>query len=446
MPSTRFWSSRFAFILTSAAFAIGLGNIWRFPYIAGENGGGAFLLMYILLVLVVGIPLLTIELALGRMAGITPLVGFYRLTGKRVTNLVGWLGILGNFLIMWFYVMVLAWILVYFGESLTGELARKTAEELPAHFGAITGNLPLIIGLNFGILFLTWLVVRRGLQQGLERYSRYMMIGLMTMLLGLTIWAATLDGAMEAYRWYLTPDFSRLSPKTLVLGMGQMCFSVGVGMGISFVFGSYTGRAEHLLSSAAWIAGLDTLIAIIAGLMIFPILFTFGLSPEAGPNLVFISLASVFGQWSFGGVLGAIFFLLLFFSGFTSLIASVQGLKDTVHDRFGWSESSSLLVIVGSIFLGSVPVVFSFADPPWQVAGRTVFTAVDTLASTIMLPLSALLLGLMAAYIIGYNRLRDNLDAGTVSGKIGNRARWLVAIVLPIALVLIFLSGFWSGH
>lgn len=200
--STRFWSSRFAFILTSAAFAIGLGNIWRFPYIAGENGGGAFLLMYIALVVIVGIPLLTIELALGRMSGITPLVGFYRLTGKKATNLVGWLGILGNFLIMWFYVMVLSWILVYFGESLTGQLTRLSAEALPVHFASLTGNLPLIIGLNAVILLLTWLVVRRGLQRGLERYSRWMMIGLMAMLLGLTIWAGTVTGKMgNRGRW-----------------------------------------------------------------------------------------------------------------------------------------------------------------------------------------------------------------------------------------------------
>ncbi len=435
------WSSRFSFVLTTSAFAIGLGNVWRFPYIVAEYGGGAFLLVYLLLVLLIGIPLLTMEITLGRLSRSTPLVGFGKLSGQPIWNGLGWLVVVTNMIIMSYYVMILAWVLIYFWESLSGSLSIVSDGDFPDHFKGISSDLRIVLSVIIIIMLSVGLIINQGLKKGLERYTKVMMIGLIVMMVGLTIWAATLDGAISGYLWYLEPDFAKINMEVITAALGQVFFSIGVGMAIAFTFGSYTVDNENLIQSTCWIVLLDTFFAILAGLMIFPILFSFDLSPDSGPNLIFVTLASAFAQLDYS-ILGAAFFLLLFFGGFTSLVASVQGLKDSFEEKYSISEFQSLCLVLVIISVGSVPVVYSFDDQPWIIAGMTLFGLLDYVTNSFLLPLGGLLIALFAAYVVGFDVLKDNLLSGMKTRKISDGWKIVVSLIIPLVLLYILLGGF----
>lgn len=435
------WSSKFSFIITTSAFAIGLGNVWRFPYVAGEGGGAAFLLVYFVLILLIGIPILTIEIALGRMSKTTILLGFGKLGKKPFWNGIGWLGAISCILIMGFYIMIMAWIGIYLWECLSGEISKLPVASIPGHFDKVASNLSTVIIVIFSIMLAAFFVVRQGLKSGLERYSKGMMFGLVILILGLSIWAATLDGAVEGYRWLLSPDFSKINFQVIMSAMGQLFFSVGVGMAVTFVFGSYTSTKDNLVSSTIWIVLADTFFAFISGLMLFPAIFSFNLSPDSGPNLIFVTMATVFNKLEYGWIIGAVFFLLLFLAGFSSLISAIQGLKDSFKDRYKLSENMALLSVIGSIVVISIASVFSYSDNPFLIFDKTVFEVLDYVTSTIMLPLGGLLTVLFAGHIVGYKKLRIHLLEGTKTMKL--RGFWKIVLIwiLPLSLITILLNG-----
>ena len=435
------WSSRLSFIITTSAFSIGLGNIWRFPYIVGEGGGGAFLFVYLILLLIVGLPIMIIEIGLGRLSSSTTLVGFGKISRQPLWNGLGWLGILSAQIIMCYYVMILAWIVIYFFENLTGNIALLGVDDLENHFASIAANSKKIIAVIFGIMTIAFLIVKQGLQSGLERYSKYMIFTLIIILLGLAIWASTLKGAVLGYKWYLMPDFSKINLAVILSALGQLFFSIGVGMAIAFTFGGYTNNRENLITSTGWIVFMDTSIAVLAGLLIFPAIFSFGLSPESGPNLIFITMASIFSRLDYGEFLGAIFFLLLFLAGFTSLLSNLQVLKDSFQDKYKLSFYSALFFVSGFIVFGSIPVVFSFSDSPLTLFGITVFDLLDYVTNKIMLPLSGLLIAVFGAYVIGFKKLKAHLELGAGNINIGNYWKYIIRWVIPISLVIILING-----
>jgi NSS family neurotransmitter:Na+ symporter len=438
---TPHWTNRLSFIITTAAFAIGIGNIWRFPYITGEGGGGAFLLVYIGLVFLVGIPILLTEIALGRMSDARPLTGFRKLGGRRYWNGIGWVGLLANLLIMGYYVMILAWVLIYGYECLSGNLQKMEASEFSGHFDSIVSDQLLVLLVVAGIMLLAAFIVSRGLQNGLERYSKWMMIAFMIIIAALALWATTLEGAAAGYAWYLTPDFSKINLDVVLTALGQLFFSVGVGMAIAFAFGSYTDRKENLIVSTVWIIFLDTLFAVLAGFMIFPALFTLGLAPDSGPNLVFITMASVFSALPLGSVIGSVFFLLLFLGGFTSLIASIQGVKDSFEEKFDLSFSQALGLSVGIIFLIAVPSAFSYVENPWLIFGKTFYGFIDFLTSIVMLPLSGLLIILFGGYVVGANKLKEHISQGAENFRFWRYWGVIVKIVVPVSMLIILLNS-----
>lgn len=435
------WSSKFSFIITTSAFAIGLGNVWRFPYVAGEGGGAAFLLVYFVLILLIGIPILTIEIALGRMSKTTILLGFGKLGKKPFWNSIGWLGAISCILIMGFYIMIMAWIGIYLWECLSGEISKLPVASIPGHFDKVASNLSTVIIVIFSIMLAAFFVVRQGLKSGLERYSKGMMFGLVILILGLSIWAATLDGAVEGYRWLLSPDFSKINFQVIMSAMGQLFFSVGVGMAVTFVFGSYTSTKDNLVSSTIWIVLADTFFAFISGLMLFPAIFSFNLSPDSGPNLIFVTMATVFNKLEYGWIIGAVFFLLLFLAGFSSLISAIQGLKDSFKDRYKLSENMALLSVIGSIVVISIASVFSYSDNPFLIFDKTVFEVLDYVTSTIMLPLGGLLTVLFAGHIVGYKKLRIHLLEGTKTMKLRDFWKIVLIWILPLSLITILLNG-----
>ncbi|MEM7486192.1 MAG: sodium-dependent transporter [Bacteroidota bacterium] len=438
------WSSKFSFIITTSAFAIGLGNIWRFPYVAGEGGGAAFILVYIVLMFLIGIPILTIEIALGRMSNTTILLGFGKMVKKNNWNGIGWLGTVSCILIMGFYVMIMAWIAIYLWECLSGEISRLPVSEITGHFDGVASNLPMVITVILTIMLIVFFVVRQGLKNGLERYAKVMMFGLIILMIGLCIWAATLNGASEGYHWLLSPDFSKINFRIIMNALGQLFFSVGVGMAVAFVFGSYTNKNENLVNSTTWIVLADTFFALLAGLMLFPAIFSFNLQPDSGPNLIFVTMATVFNQLEHGWAIGTLFFLLLFLAGFTSLISCIQGLKDTFKDKYNLSDAIALLLVIGCIIGIAILAVFSYSDNPLLLFGKTVFETLDYTTSTMLLPLSGLLTAVFAGHIIGFDKLRLHLLTGTKTLKI--RAYWKVILlwVLPLALLIILINGLFN--
>jgi len=435
------WTNRLSFILTTSAFAIGLGNIWRFPYITGEGGGGAFLIVYIGLIFLVGIPILLTEIALGRMSEARTLTGFGKLSGKKYWNSLGWLGVLAGLLIMGYYVMILAWVLIYFGESLIGNIQQIQASEFSGHFDTIVANQSLVLPVIIGIMIFAAFIVSRGLQKGLERYSKWMLIAFIMIILGLTFWAATLEGAAEGYAWYLYPDFSKINLEVVLIALGQLFFSVGVAMAVAFAFGSYTDKKENLIVSSLWIISLDTVFAVVAGLMIFPILFTLGLPPDSGPSLVFVTMSSAFAQMPQGQWIGSIFFLLLFLGGFTSLIASIQGIKDSFEERYNMSFSAALWMVVGIITLIAIPSTFSYVDNPFLILGKTFYGFIDFLSSTILLPVGGLLIILFGGYVVGADRLKDHISQGAENFKFWKLWGILIKIVVPVSMLIILINS-----
>ena len=435
------WSNRLSFILTTAAFSVGLGNIWRFPYITGEGGGGAFLLIYLVLIFLIGIPIMTIEIGLGRMSKATTLLGYGKLGKHRSWNLIGWLEVLTVMFIMNFYVMILAWVFIYFLESLTGNFSQIETTTLADHFSAIASDLKRVFVVILGIMILASYIVRKGLQAGLERYSKWMMYSLFILLIGLSIWAATLEGAWEGYRWYLAPDFSKISVGVILSAIGQLFFSLGVGMAAAFSFGSYTSDKDNLISSTAWIVFADSFVAVLAGFIIFPAIFTYGLAPDSGPNLIFITMTSVFGSLDQGQWLGAVFFLLLFLAGFTSLISCMQGMKDSLRDKYQLKEWQALLAISGFITLGAIPVVYSYSSHPFTISGMAFYQVLDFLTGAIMLPLGGLAIVVFGAHIVGFAKLKSHLQLGAGTTKISNYWKPILQWVIPIVLLIILING-----
>ena len=431
------WSSRLAFIITTSAFAVGLGNIWRFPYITGQNGGGAFLLIYLVLIVLIGLPLLTTEIALGRMSSTTTLVGFGQLSKRESWNLLGWLSVITNLLIMSYYVMILAWVLVYLWESLTGNLVAIDTDLLTAHFTDVASSSTLIIAIVMLIMLGVAWIISQGFNKGLERYTKVMMTLLILMMIALAVWGATLPGAAKGYEWYLKPDFAKINVQVILTALGQVFFSIGVGMAIAFSFGSYTPREEDLVSSTFWIVMADTFFAVLAGLMMFPVIFAFGLAPDSGPNLIFVTMASAFAQLEMGALLGGVFFLLLFFGGFTSLVASVQGLADSFSDRFKMPSTSALILVLVIISAGSLPMIFSFAEDPWSVFNITIFSWADNAANLMLLPVAGLLISLFAAYVIGYDRISEHLKLR--SGKLLWKV--MINVIIPFTLLILLFNG-----
>tara|TARA_Y100000385_G_scaffold290217_1_gene362481 strand:- start:2577 stop:3596 length:1020 start_codon:yes stop_codon:yes gene_type:complete len=337
--------------------------------------------------------------------------------------------------------MILAWIVYYIWESFSGNIALVETQDLSEHFNTIASDLHTIIFIVLAIMISATLIVRQGLKSGLERYSKWMMIILILMLIALTIWSSTLDSALEGYRWFLYPDFAKINLEVIISALGQLFFSIGVGMTISFAFGSYTSSKENLVTSTAWVVLTDTIFAILAGLLIFPAIFSFGLSPDSGPNLIFVTMATVFSTIEQGTWLGSIFFLLLFFAGFTSLISAIQGIKDSFVDKFHVSDRRALLSAAGIITLVSVPVVFSYSEDPILLFGMTMFGLLDYLTNTIMLPLGGLLIAVFAGHVIGFTKLKKQINMGAENIAIGDYWQPILKYIIPLAILVILING-----
>ncbi len=444
------WTSRIGFILATAGFSVGLGNIWRFPYLAGENGGGAFLLVYVVFAILIGIPLMTAEITLGRASQLTPVAGMEKLTGSRTSpwNLIGWFGIGAAVLITSFYVMIIAWMVAYFVMLATGGAGTgSTPGETRAVFDAFAATPGPVLGYALLVVLLIAFVVSRGVAKGIERYAKVLMPLLVVLLLALAARALSLPGAGAGLAWYLTPDFSALRPSSYLAALGQAFFSIGIGMAGAFGLGSYLDRrTSDVPGNAALVVAFDTGVAVVAGLVVFPALFAFGMNPDQGAGLLFVTMTSLFQQMPGGVAFGAAFFFLMIIAGFTSQVALFEIIVATLVDSLRMTRRRAVALCAAGSFLVGVPVILS--QGPWShihIFGMDLFDFAGTVSSDYLLAAGGLLIAFYVVSQWGWKRFRDEVNRG--AGRVRASAAWafLFRFVIPVAVAIVLLGGFGVG-
>jgi NSS family neurotransmitter:Na+ symporter len=432
--------------MATAGFAVGLGNIWRFPYVAGQNGGAAFLLVYLAFAVLIGIPLMTAEISLGRRSQLSPIAGMIKLTGstKSPWNLIGWMGVLTATFIQAVYVMLVAWIVGYFVMIASGQLAGASPEEIRGAYQGFVSRPLTVLGYNLLIMVLMGFALTRGLTKGVERVAKFAMPALFILLLLLVVRSVTFAGAGEGLSWYLKPDFSKLNAATALTALGQAFYSIGIGMAGTFAFGSYLDqRTSDIPGNAVIVVGFDTGVAFIAGLVIFPALFAFGIAPDVGPGLLFVTMPNLFAQMPAGQLFGTAFFLLMILAAVTSSVALFEALSATVSDSLQLSRTPSVVFTLSVVFVLSIPIVLS--QGPWshiQVFGRDLFNFTDHVTGNYMLAIGGLLIALYVAIVWGWSNFREETNVG--SGRITVNPTWMpfVRFVIPVAVALVLLAGF----
>lgn len=441
MKARENWGSRLGFVMAAAGSAVGLGNIWRFPYTAGENGGGAFLAIYLAIIAIFGVSVLLAEIVVGRATQKNP-VGAFRQLGSRGWGLAGLLGVVTGFVILSFYIVVAGWTLAYFGLSLGGGLASTDPAILGARFSALSGGVWAPLGLAALFMALVAVTVGGGVTRGIERANRLLMPLLFVLLVGLAVYAMTLPGGEAGVAFLLQPDFGKISGATLTAALAQAFFSLSLGMGCMLTYGSYLRPHERLGVATASIISLDVTAALLAGLAIMPVVFAFGVSPEAGPGLTFITLPAAFAAMPGGAIVGPAFFLLLSVAALTSAISILEPAISWLTDERGWSRAPTVC-LCALICLGlGVPASLSLgAVPGLQIAGKSVFDAMDFAATNVMMPAGALLTAVFVGWFWGRGALEELRDT---AGVVPAWARaWLAVLrfVAPPALLLILLQS-----
>ncbi len=448
MKRERF-QSRLGFLLVSAGCAVGIGNVWKFPYVTGENGGGVFVLFYLLFLAIMGVPVLTLELAVGRASRKSAVQGYQALQkpGSK-WHIHGWFCVAGCCLLMMYYTTVSGWMLGYFFKFAAGVFSGLEGEAVDSVFYTMQAN-PAEMGLWMAVTVLGgFFVCSFGLQKGLERITKVMMLGLLALIAVLAVHSLTLEGAAEGVKFYLLPDLARAAEaglgQVITAAMNQAFFTLSLGIAAMEVFGSYMSRNNTLTSEAVRICCLDTFVALMAGLIIFPACFSFGVEPDHGPPLIFITLPKVFLNMAGGRLWGALFFLFMTFASFSTVIAVFENLQASSIDNFGWSRKKAALLNCGFILLASLPCVLGYNV--WKdihpIGGRDILDSEDFLVSNLLLPLGSLvyLLFCVSRSGWGYDRYLEEANAG--EGL--KLPRWLkpyFQFVLPALILLILIQG-----
>ncbi|MDO4787086.1 MAG: sodium-dependent transporter [Fretibacterium sp.] len=435
------WGSRIGFILAAAGSAIGLGNVWRFPYLVGVNGGAAFVVVYLLLIAAVGSTVMLAEFALGRAAQKTPVGAFWVLSKTHTWTLVGWIATLaGGFIILSYYAVIGGWTLKYVFSSLSDLMTLAAEGKSGDVFSSFIGDQKQVVLYQVFFMLLTVGIVYGGVGKGIERACKVMMPLLFVILIILIVRSVTLPGAEKGLEFYLKPDFSKITGKSVLDALGQGFFSLSLGMGIMITYGSYIGRQERLPSSVGWVIFTDTFIALLAGLAIFPAVFAMGVEPSAGVGLTFISLPGVFARMPFGNIFSALFFLLLFFAAITSAMSLLEVAVAHGMDDFKWSRRRSIVIMGTLITLLGVPSALSLSGPP-KIVGKDFLDAMDFISNNVMMPLSSILTCLFVGWFWLDQGRKEVTNDGTVPFALMEAWVWFVRFVAPIAIAVIFYMG-----
>ena len=444
------FKSRLGFILVSAGCAIGIGNVWRFPYVAGENGGGLFVLLYLIFLVLMGIPVLTMELAVGRASRKSAVLGYKKLEKpKSKWHIHGWFCMLGCYLLMMYYTTVSGWMTSYFYKFATGTFeSGMTSEQVSGVFSQLQSNpIEMVIWMAI-ITILGFLVCSRGIQKGIEKVSKVMMIALLVLILALAVNSILLSGAGEGLKFYLVPNFEKVSEigigNIVSAAMNQSFFTLSLGIAAMEIFGSYMSKDDTLPGESVKICALDTFVAIMAGLIIFPACFSYGVEPDQGPALIFITLPNVFVNMAVGRIWCTLFFLFMTFACFSTIIAVFENIISFCIDMFKISRTKSVIINAVIILIASLPCVFGFNIwSGFELFGQNVLGMEDFLVSNILLPVGSLIYLLFCVTKFGWGF--DNYLTECNTGKGMKFARFLkpyFQFVLPILVLIVLVQGF----
>ncbi len=438
------WTSRLGFILALAGSAVGLGNIWRFPYLAGENGGGAFVLVYLVFVFGIGLPIMMAEVLIGRRGRRNPVTTMGLLgeeeTGRSGWRVVGGLGVVTGFLILSFYSVIAGWTLSYIFHSASGAFRNAGADTVGAIFQSLVGNELATGAWHTLFMALTIGVVVLGVEQGLERAVRIMMPVLIALLLVLLGYSMTTGSFVDALVFLFEPRFDELSGEAVLDALGQAFFTLSVGMGAVMMYGAYLPEKESIPRSCVAVVALDTSIALLSGLVIFPIVFANGLDPASGPGLVFQSLPLAFGQMPGGVIVAVLFFVLLTFAAWTSAISLMEPAVAYFMETRGLDRPKAALLVGGTIWLLGFLTVMSFGA--WSDVtfwNGTWFDNIDYLSNNVFLPLGGLAIVVFAGWVMARNSTADELDPA--AGRGYRVWRWTARYVAPVAVALVLLNA-----
>jgi len=444
------FGTRLGFILVSAGCAIGIGNVWRFPFVAGENGGGVFVLCYLLFLFIMGVPVLTMELAVGRAGQATSVKAFKALEkpGTR-WHLHGWASLLGCLVLLMYYTTVAGWMLGYFVKFLGGTFVGLDGAAINGVFDAMKAN-PGEMTLWMALIVVAgFIVCSFGLQKGLERISKWMMLALLALIVVLAVNSVLLEGGGEGLKFYLMPDFQRAARlglgKVITAAMNQAFFTLSLGIGSMQIFGSYMSRQQTLAGEAVRVCALDTFVALMSGLIIFPACFAFGVAPDSGSPLIFQTLPNVFTNMAGGRLWGSLFFLFMTFASFTTLIAVFENLMANCMDNFGWSRKKATLVNLALVLVTSMPCILGFnLLKEFTIGGRNILDMEDFLVSNLLLPGGSLVYLLFCVTKWGWGYDRYLAECNTGSGMKLPAGKWMknyLRFVLPVLILIILVQG-----
>ena len=451
-PREKF-SSRLGFLLISAGCAIGLGNVWRFPYITGKYGGGAFVLIYLFFLVILGLPIMVMEFSVGRASQKSVAASFRALEPKKSKwHIFGYFAMFGNYLLMMFYTTIGGWVLAYIFKTASGAFEGLQPEQIEEVFTSLTADPWASLFWMLITVLLGFFVCSLGLQKGVEKITKAMMVILILLMLILAVRSLTLPNAAEGLRFYLLPDFSKMVENgisdTIFAAMGQAFFTLSIGIGSLAIFGSYIGRDRSLLGESIHITLLDTFIAVIAGLIIFPSCFSFGVNPDSGPNLLFVTLPNIFNSMLGGRIWGTLFFIFMAFASLSTVIAVFENIVSFGMDLWGWSRKKAVLVNIVLVFALSIPCVLGFnvwsGFMPFG-ENSTVLDLEDFIVSNNFLPLGSLVY--LAFCVTRYGWGWDNFIEEANCGKGLKFPKWVrpyLKYVLPLIVLVIFVQGYIS--
>lgn len=439
------WGSHLGFILAAAGSAIGLGTLWKFPYVTGENGGGIFVLIYILCTFFIGVPIFIAELVLGRKAQ-RGAVGIFAMLGNNsaLWKLTGWLGVASSFLIMSFYSVLAGWCLNYVFMSLNQFYLNRTPEQISGVFDLVSSSGDITLFWHLIFTAITAGVVYKGIRHGIEYWAKFMTVALLIILISMCLYAFTLDGFWKGVNFIFYPELARFKPSAAIAALGLSFFTLSLGQGIMLTYGSYMRRTDDIPKTAIIIGVMIVIVALLAGLMIFPIIFTFGFAPEAGAGLVFKTLPVLFAKLPGALFISTAFFILFVFTALTSAIALIEVVAANFTDLFGWTRHKAVVIVAVSCFIFGIPSALSntgtlFANWP-AIYGKTFFQTIDDFVSLWLLPIGGLMVAIFTGWRLEKEVAQEEFNEGSKLNWLFKPWLFFVKWIAPVAIVFIILQ------
>lgn len=436
------FKSNFGIMMAVAGSAVGLGNIWRFPYMAGMNGGAAFIILYLILVLLVGLPLILSEFSIGRAGRAGCVESFNKIRPGSNWTIIGLIAVVGGFTIMGFYSVIAGWTLYLIGDVINGGFEFSNYVEQQASFNGFVNNGWLPIGLSLLFIGLTAAIVMRGVEKGIEKMSKILMPMLVVILIILCINSMTMSGFGEAMNFLFTPDFSKITGQTVLDALGQVFFTLSIGMGVMITYSSYVVKDDNMVKSKLIVTIIDTSIAIISGIAIFPAVFSFGINPSEGPSLVFVTLPTLFSQMPFGIFVGLLFAILLFIAAITSAVSIFEMLTAVFTDKYKISRKKALIFVSSGVgVLAILSALSQVEGSNLMIFGLNIFDLLDTVSSNYLLTLGGLLVAIFTGWFFGKEKLKKVFTSnGRYNRYIFPIFLFVVRYISPVAVAAIFLS------